>query len=229
LPRSFLMIRPCQPIQATVGGARRSGVQTTSRVGPPKKRVGPLATNCWSRWFPTHRGDDGVRRDGKRNNGRGRRRYDRNRRANNCQKLHREPSSGHDELPSGRHANGSSRLFPSVSELGTGAVATQNFHCRRSALLANCWRSCTHLHAYRDARGCVDRDLRVQGSTCRLRIRGAQNFKPQSSKPINPLNRDTASAETYTQRAARLERNSWFRWAPLAKFQPVRDFAASIV
>src|SRR5947207_2062461 len=71
LPRSFpIMIRPCQPIQASglvgpdVAASRQRRASDRS-----KKRVGPLATNCSSRWFPTHRGVDGVRRDGKETTG----------------------------------------------------------------------------------------------------------------------------------------------------------------
>jgi hypothetical protein len=178
LPRSFLiMIRPCQPIQASgLVGARRSGARQRRASGRSKKRVWPLATNCSSRWFPTHRGsltgcggmakettveaDEGATAIGEQII---------------VKTYIGSQAEGHDELPSGRRANGSSRLFPGVSELGTAAVATQSFHCRRSALLADCWHSCTHLHAYRDARGFVDRDLRVQGSTCRLKIRNAPN------------------------------------------------------
>jgi hypothetical protein len=88
-------------------------------------------------------------------------------RANNCQNLHREGSRGHDELPSRRSANGSSRLFPSISELGTGPVAVPSFHYRTSAMLPDCWHSCARLHAYRDARRRVDRDLWVQGNVIR--------------------------------------------------------------
>jgi hypothetical protein len=177
LPRSFpIMIRPCQPIQA-------SGLVGPDVAASRQRRASAALRSALGLWqriarrggFQLTVGVDGVRRDGKRNNSRGRRGCDRSRRANNCQNLHRKPSRGHDELPSGRRANGSSRLFPGVSELGTAAVATQSFHCRRSALLADCWHSCTHLHAYRDARGFVDRDLRVQGSTCRLKIRNAPN------------------------------------------------------
>src|SRR5260370_42681155 len=107
---------------------------------------------------------DGVRQHGEKNNSRGRGCRP-NTRANNCKDRHRERSGGHEQLPSRRSSNGSSRLSSSFSELGTGPVATRSFYCCTSALLSDCWHSRAHLHSHRDARRCLDRDLWVQGST----------------------------------------------------------------
>ena len=55
--------------------------------------------------------------------------------------------------------------LPVFQSWAPGPVATRSFYCCTSALLSDCWHSRAHLHAHRDARRCLDRDLWVQGST----------------------------------------------------------------